>query len=79
MSASSDLLESLASASPRHLDELVQWLRIPSVSSDTSHVQDVQLAAEWLVEKFQKAGLAALKDSGEDVARMKRIYTDFLT
>ena len=58
MSASSALLDSLADSSQRHLNELVQWLRIPSVSSDSTRVQDVQRAAQWLLAKFDSAGLS---------------------
>ncbi len=50
--------ESPSASSNRHLEELVQWLQIPSISSDSSRVQDVHRAAEWLVEKFTAAGLA---------------------
>ena len=37
----------------------MQWLRIPSVSSDSRHVEDVRHAADWLCEKFKRAGLSA--------------------
>ncbi len=57
MSDRSSLLDTLTNASQRHLDELVEWLKIPSISSDTSHQHDVQRAAGWLVEKFESAGL----------------------
>ena len=46
-----------AASAQRHLEELVQWLRIPSISSDSSRVADVHRAAEWLGEKFSAAGL----------------------
>lgn len=58
MSASPALLDSLENSSQRHLDELVEWLKIPSISSDSSRVQEVQQAAQWLVDKFTKAGLS---------------------
>ena len=45
-------------SSNRHLDELVQWLKIPSISSDTSRSRDVRQAAQWLADKFDQAGLA---------------------
>ncbi len=41
----------------RHVNELVEWLRIPSVSSDPRHIADVQEAADWVTRKFQSAGL----------------------
>ena len=41
----------------RHLDELCDWLRIPSVSTQPQHKGDVQRAAVWLAEKLTAAGL----------------------
>lgn len=57
MSASSTLLDQLADSAPRHLEELKEWLRIPSVSSDSSRTNEVQQAAAWVAEKLTKAGL----------------------
>lgn len=56
MSASAPL-DALEKSSSRHLDELVEWLKIPSVSGDTSHQQHVRQAADWLADKLQSAGL----------------------
>jgi succinyl-diaminopimelate desuccinylase len=58
MTATPSSRDLLATATQGHLDELIQWLRIPSVSSDSSHVPDMQRAAQWLVDKFGRAGLA---------------------
>lgn len=41
----------------RFLDELFDWLRIPSVSADSRHKQDVRQAAEYLKEKLISAGV----------------------
>jgi acetylornithine deacetylase/succinyl-diaminopimelate desuccinylase-like protein len=41
----------------RHLDELVDFLRIPSVSAKTEHRSDMRRAADWLVERMLEAGL----------------------
>ncbi len=38
------------------LDELSEWLRIPSVSADHSHHDDVVRAAEWLRDFIRAAG-----------------------
>jgi len=57
MSASSELLDTLANSSDRHLEELTQWLRIPSISSDSSRQGEVRAAADWVSEKFRSAGL----------------------
>jgi acetylornithine deacetylase/succinyl-diaminopimelate desuccinylase-like protein len=40
-----------ACATPAVLDELSQFLAIPSVSADPSRADDVQAAAEWLCER----------------------------
>ena len=56
--ANSPVLDTIENESERHLDEWVQWLRIPSVSSDSKHVDDVQKAADWLAQKFGRAGLS---------------------
>ncbi len=41
----------------RFLSELFDWLRIPSVSADSSHKGDVRKAAEFLLEKLKAAGI----------------------
>jgi acetylornithine deacetylase/succinyl-diaminopimelate desuccinylase-like protein len=38
------------------LDELYEWLRIPSISADPGHAADVQRAGEWLRDFVQGAG-----------------------
>jgi acetylornithine deacetylase/succinyl-diaminopimelate desuccinylase-like protein len=58
MTASNDLLGQLAESAPRHLEELVEWLRIPSVSSDSSRVNEVKQAATWVADKLKRAGLS---------------------
>lgn len=40
----------------RFLDELCDWLRIPSVSADPAFSADVHRAAEWLKQAMIKAG-----------------------
>lgn len=41
----------------RFLSELFDWLRIPSVSADSRHKDDVRKAAEFLKEKLAAAGV----------------------
>lgn len=43
----------------RHLDELKQFLRIPSVSADSRHKGDVRKAADFVMSHFRSAGLEA--------------------
>jgi acetylornithine deacetylase/succinyl-diaminopimelate desuccinylase-like protein len=38
------------------LDELSELLRIPSVSADPAHADDVVLAAEWVADKIRRSG-----------------------
>lgn len=40
----------------RFLSELMEWLRIPSVSADSKHKDDVARAAKFIAEKFTIAG-----------------------
>lgn len=40
-----------------HLNELKEWLSIPSISAISEHKPDMQRAAEWLAETLKKAGL----------------------
>lgn len=46
----------IASHQDRFLNELFEWLRIPSISADSRHKADVRKAAEFLKEKFVEAG-----------------------
>jgi acetylornithine deacetylase/succinyl-diaminopimelate desuccinylase-like protein len=41
---------------PRFIEELLEVLRIPSVSANPDHAADVRQTAEWLKEKLIKAG-----------------------
>jgi acetylornithine deacetylase/succinyl-diaminopimelate desuccinylase-like protein len=41
---------------PAWLEELSEWLRIPSVSADAAHAADVRAAGEWLCEFVRGAG-----------------------
>ena len=61
MMAISELLDTLRGASSRHLEELIQWLQIPSISSDSQRRADVTKAAEWVAEKLHRAGLEVEK------------------
>ncbi|MFI6104376.1 dipeptidase [Streptomyces sp. NPDC051310] len=38
------------------LDDLAEWLRIPSVSAQPEHAPDVRRSAEWLVAKLAETG-----------------------
>ncbi|MBX2964820.1 MAG: dipeptidase [Cyclobacteriaceae bacterium] len=49
--------EYIASNQQRFLDELFELLRIPSVSADSRHKDDVRNAAAFLVDKLKEAGV----------------------
>ncbi|KAF4405809.1 MULTISPECIES: dipeptidase [Streptomyces] len=38
------------------LDDLAEWLRIPSVSADPGHAPDLRRSAEWLAAKLAETG-----------------------
>jgi len=52
-----DLKSHLDSMRDSHLDELKEFLRIPSVSAKTEHKPDIEKAAKWVAEKLKAAGL----------------------
>ncbi|MEK9197299.1 dipeptidase [Ureibacillus sp. 179-F W5.1 NHS] len=41
----------------KHLEELFEFLRIPSISSLSEHKQDMQTAAQWLADKLQQLNI----------------------
>lgn len=41
----------------QNLEELLEFLRIPSVSADSKYKSDVRQAAEWLKQQMEKAGI----------------------
>ena len=45
------------SENARYLDELKQFLRIPSISTDPEHKQDIQRAAEFVAAQLTAAGM----------------------
>lgn len=53
------VIEYLDAQAQRNLDQLCHLLRIPSVSADSRHAGDVQLAADFVAEQLKAAGLTA--------------------
>lgn len=47
----------IASNKQRYLNELFDFLRIPSVSADSKHKDDMLTAAEYIKGKLLEAGL----------------------
>ncbi|MFJ7731352.1 dipeptidase [Lysinibacillus sp. NPDC097231] len=60
----------------KHLDELKEFLRIPSISSLSEHKGDIQNAAEWLTNAFQKLNLENI--SITQTAGHPVVYADWL-
>lgn len=60
----------------RHLDELFDFLRIPSVSTRPDHAEDTQAAAEWLAESMRQAKLENVRVIATN--RHPLIYADWL-
>lgn len=73
VTAATDYLAERRAAS---IDELLAFLRIPSISSLSEREQDVQRAAEWAAERLRQAGLEQteiLPTGGHPV-----VYADWL-
>jgi acetylornithine deacetylase/succinyl-diaminopimelate desuccinylase-like protein len=43
------------------INDLIDFLRFPSVSADTQFKPQVEACADWLLQRFKKAGLDAEK------------------
>jgi acetylornithine deacetylase/succinyl-diaminopimelate desuccinylase-like protein len=53
----------------KSVDRLVDWLRIPSISTDPKHAGDCRAAAEWAADRLREAGLRAeVRKTGTDAA-----------
>lgn len=52
-----NILEYIQNKQDEHLNELVDFLKIPSISSEIEHKQDVWNAANWLVDNFKQMGI----------------------
>lgn len=59
-----------------HLNELKEFLRIPSISSLSEHKGDIQNAAQWLANAFDKLNLENI--SITQTAGHPVVYADWL-
>ncbi|HSO59134.1 MAG TPA: peptidase M20, partial [Paenisporosarcina sp.] len=59
-----------------HLNELKEFLRIPSVSALSDHKTDMQTAAVWLADSLTKAGLENV--SIDETKGHTVVYADWL-
>ena len=51
------VFEYLENNKEKNLQELFDFLKIPSISSQQSHKNDIHTAAEWVVENLKKSGI----------------------
>jgi acetylornithine deacetylase/succinyl-diaminopimelate desuccinylase-like protein len=56
---SRDVMDRIEREKETYLEELQEFLRIPSISADPSHKADVERAAAFALQKMQEAGLSA--------------------
>ena len=63
-------------AREQHLEELMEFLRIPSISALTAHKGDCTRAAGWLAARLERAGLAARRRSSDDRRKVVVEITD---
>lgn len=71
-----DFREALHEKREEHLNELKEFLSIPSISALSEHKDDTKKAAEWVAESLEKAGMENVK-----VMQTKRhpvVYGDWL-
>ncbi len=59
-----------------HLNELIEFLKIPSVSTQPKHDEDVKTAASWLADKMTQAGLENVRVV--ETAKHPLVYGDWL-
>lgn len=60
------------------VEELIDYLRIPSVSTQPEHKEDVARAAEWTAEAMRAAGLEHVEVIPSAVGRHPLVYADWL-
>jgi len=56
-----ELIEYIESKREDNLNELKEYLRIPSVSAKSEHKPDIEKAASWVAEKLRAAGLENIR------------------
>jgi acetylornithine deacetylase/succinyl-diaminopimelate desuccinylase-like protein len=74
-SDSRDVLARIDSEKEKYLEELKDFLRIPSISTDPDYKAEVLRASEFLVGKLREAGLQAEKI---DTAGHPLVYAEWL-
>jgi acetylornithine deacetylase/succinyl-diaminopimelate desuccinylase-like protein len=57
-----EIIERLSRERQAHIDRLVEWLRIPSISTDSQRTGDVRRAGEWILDELSSSGFEARLD-----------------
>lgn len=66
MPAIADVLKRLETTEKQSIQQLMDWLRIPSISTDPAYKADVRRAAEWAAAHLRESGLeVAIHETGE--------------
>jgi acetylornithine deacetylase/succinyl-diaminopimelate desuccinylase-like protein len=55
------VIEYIESKQNEHLEELKEFLRIPSVSTKSEHKPDIEKAAQWVANKLRAAGMESVE------------------
>ena len=56
-----NVMEYIESHRDAHLNELYEFLRIPSVSTKSEHKADIERAAQWVADKLRAAGMETVE------------------
>src|ERR1700692_1190989 len=56
-----NLAEFIESRREQHLEELCEFLRIPSVSAKSEHKPDIDRASKWVADRLRAAGFQTLE------------------
>ena len=72
---SQDVLARIDDEKESYLEELKEYLRIPSISTDPSHAEDVRSCCKFLVEKMNSAGLVVeqIETAGHPMVYAERL------
>ena len=76
-----DLDEYCSSHQPRFVDELIEFLRIPSISADPAHAADVRANADHLARRAREAGFTTVEvipTDGHPAVYAERLVDDSL-
>ncbi|MAW77796.1 MAG: peptidase M20 [Planctomycetes bacterium] len=57
-----NVIERLSGGRQEHIDRLVEWLRIPSISTDSRRNGDVRQAGQWILDELSASGFDARLD-----------------